>query len=66
MKSTACSPLLKLLYARGRPLGMPHIPEPTEKDINKWHSKYCEEVTRLFDSYKEKVPMYKHKKLIID
>jgi len=56
----------KLLYARGRPLGMPHIPEPTEKDINKWHSKYCEEVTRLFDSYKEKVPMYKHKKLIID
>lgn len=44
---------------------MPHITEPTSDDIDKWHAKYCNEVTRLFDTYKERVPMYKHKKLII-
>jgi hypothetical protein len=44
---------------------MPHIPEPTNEDINKWHAKYCSEVTRLFESYKEKMPAYKHKLLII-
>lgn len=56
----------KLLYARGRPLGLPHIPEPTDEDISKYHAKYCEEVTRLFNKYKEKVPMYKDKTLYID
>jgi len=56
----------KLLYARGRPLGLPHIPEPTQEDIDKWHAKYCEEITRLFEKYKEKVPMYKHKQLYIE
>lgn len=56
----------KLLYVRGKPLGLPHIPEPTEDDINKWHAKYCEEVVRLFDSYKKNVPLYKDKKLYID
>jgi hypothetical protein len=44
---------------------MPHIAEPTNEDINKWHAKYCSEVTRLFESYKEKMPDYKHKKLVI-
>jgi hypothetical protein len=38
---------------------------PTQEDIDKYHEKYCQEVTRLFDSYKEKVPDYKHKKLVI-
>jgi len=54
-----------VLYVAGQPLGMPHITEPTAADIDKWHAKYCSEVTRLFDTYKERVPMYKHKKLII-
>lgn len=56
----------KLLYVCGKPLGLPHIAEPTQEDIDKWHAKYCEEVRRLFESYKEKVPLYKHKKLFID
>ncbi len=56
----------KLLYVRGKPIGLPHIPEPTDEDINKWHAKYCEEVTRLFEMNKEKLPAYKHKKLFID
>jgi Diacylglycerol acyltransferase len=47
-------------------MGLPHIPSPTEEDVNKWHAKYCEEVKRLFHTYKEKVPAYKHKKLFID
>ena len=55
-----------LLYARGRPLGLPHIPEPTDEDIAKYHALYCKEVRRLFESYKEKLPHYKHKQLFID
>lgn len=56
----------KLLYVSGAPLGIPHIPEPTDEDVNKWHGKYCDEVTSLFNKYKEKLPMYKHKTLFID
>lgn len=56
----------KLLYVRGKPLGLPFIPEPTDDDVNKWHGKYCEEVTRLFEMNKERLPAYKHKKLFID
>lgn len=56
----------KLLFVSGKPLGMPHIPNPTDADVDKWHAKYCEEVTRLFNTYKEKVPLYKHKQLFID
>lgn len=55
----------KLLYVGGQPLGMPQISEPTQEDIDKWHAKYCTEVTRLFNTYKERVPLYKHKKLVI-
>lgn len=55
----------KLLYVRGKPLGMPHIPVPTDEDINKWHAIYIKEVTRLFNDNKEKVPAYKHKTLHI-
>jgi len=55
-----------LLYARGKPLGLPHIPEPTNADIDKYHALYVSEVKRLFESYKEKLPQYKHKQLFID
>jgi len=49
----------------GQPLGMPHIEHPTQEDIDKWHAKYCQEVTRLFNTYKEFAPEYKHKQLEI-
>jgi 2-acylglycerol O-acyltransferase 2 len=54
------------LYASGQPLGLPHIKEPTNADIDKWHAIYCGQVERLFEKYKEKVPAYKHKKLVIE
>jgi hypothetical protein len=44
---------------------MPQIANPTQEEIDKWHAKYCDEVTRLFNKYKERVPEYKHKKLEI-
>ena len=55
-----------LLYVRGKPLGIPHIPNPSKEDVDTWHAKYVEEVTRLFYKYNEKLPSYKHKKLFID
>jgi 1-acyl-sn-glycerol-3-phosphate acyltransferase len=55
----------KLLYVAGQPLGMPKLENPSNEEIDKWHSKYCHEVERLFEKYKEKVPEYKHKKLEI-
>eukprot|EP00585_Thalassiosira_rotula_P011848 CAMPEP_0196160126 /NCGR_PEP_ID=MMETSP0910-20130528/46668_1 /TAXON_ID=49265 /ORGANISM="Thalassiosira rotula, Strain GSO102" /LENGTH=298 /DNA_ID=CAMNT_0041425051 /DNA_START=54 /DNA_END=951 /DNA_ORIENTATION=+ len=56
----------KLLYVVGKPLGLPHIVEPTQEDIDKWHKVYCDQVRDIFEMYKEKVPLYKHKKLFID
>jgi hypothetical protein len=47
-------------------LGLPHIKEPSEEDVDKWHAKYVEEVRRIFDSNKHKVPLYKDKKLITE
>jgi hypothetical protein len=56
----------QLICVRGKPLGIPHIPEPTDEDIDHWHAIYCEEVIRIFDSYKTRLPAYAHKNLIID
>jgi 2-acylglycerol O-acyltransferase 2 len=56
----------QVLVARGKPMGLPHIPDPSQNDIDYWHAKYCQEVKRLFDTYKEKLPNYKNKKLYID
>lgn len=47
-------------------MGMPHILEPTDEDVDKWHSKYISEVTRMFNTYKDKVPEYKNKILTIE
>ena len=56
----------KCVYARGRPLGLPEIKEPSQDDIDKWHKLYCNEVRRLYEKYQEKVPHYKDKPLFID
>ena len=56
----------KCLYARGKPLGLPCILDPTDKEVDKWHQKYCDAIEGLFEKYKEKVPLYKHKTLFID
>eukprot|EP00804_Cyclotella_cryptica_P019344 CCRYP_006185-RA/>CCRYP_006185-RA protein AED:0.04 eAED:0.04 QI:182/1/1/1/1/1/2/459/327 len=56
----------KLLYVVGKPIGLPHITDPTQEDIDKWHAAYCDEVRKIFETYKDRVPMYKNKKLFID
>ena len=57
---------VRLTYARGRPLGLPHIAEPSQADIDHWHAKYCEALLQLFDRYKGTNPDYKHKTLAIE
>jgi len=56
----------KLLFVRGEPLGLPHIPQPSNEDLDKWHGIYCDEVKRLFEENKDRVPSYKRKELFID
>ena len=56
---------VKLLYVTGQPLGLPKIENPTQEDIDKYHTLYCEQVTKLYNKYRENVPEYKHKKLTI-
>ena len=38
----------------GKPIDIPHIPNPTQEDIDKYHKLYCDALTELFDKYKEK------------
>jgi hypothetical protein len=56
----------KLLYVAGSPIEIPRIAEPTQEDIDKYHTIYCDEVARIFDTYKHKLPLYKNKTLFID
>lgn len=59
----------KILYVSGQPLGMPNnkiqVSNVSQQDIDKWHIIYCQQVQRIYDTYKERVPEYKHKKLVI-
>jgi len=54
----------QIVYVRGRPLGLPHIEEPTDEDVDKWHTKFCLEVQRLFETHKADTD-YNHKTLTI-
>ena len=51
---------------RGRPLGLPKIEEPTDKDVEKWHAHYCAEVTRIFETYRGELDDYAKKEIYID
>lgn len=55
----------KLVMARGKPIDIPHIPEPTQEDIDKYHKMYCAALLELFDKYKHKNPDYANKTLNI-
>lgn len=57
---------VQLVYARGRPIGLPHIQNPTQEDVDKWHGVYCEKLQELFENYKGKHPDYKNKKLEVE
>eukprot|EP00611_Tribonema_gayanum_P025207 TRINITY_DN5693_c0_g1_i1.p1 TRINITY_DN5693_c0_g1~~TRINITY_DN5693_c0_g1_i1.p1 ORF type:complete len:341 (-),score=104.51 TRINITY_DN5693_c0_g1_i1:335-1357(-) len=56
----------KIMCVMGRPMGLPQIDDPTPEQVKDWHDKYVAEVVRLFNKYKEKVPDYRHKHLILD
>lgn len=56
----------KCMSVLGRPLGMPKIEEPTQEDIDKWHTMWLDEVRRIYEKYQEKLPEYKNKPLFID
>jgi len=56
---------VKLTYARGRPIGLPHIENPTDEDIDRWHDVYCKKLVELFDNYKVFNPDYVQKSLVI-
>lgn len=56
----------KILYVSGKPITIPHIPEPTSEDVDKHHAIYVKEVERIFETYKKRVPLYQNKKLVID
>lgn len=45
---------------------MPHILEPTDEDVDKWHAEYCTKLKELFDRYKGRNPDFKHKELLIE
>ena len=56
----------KILYLRGRPLDLPHIPEPTDEDVNKWHARFCDEVRRLYEvARKSDMEDYEDKELVM-
>lgn len=38
----------------GKPLELPHLPNPSEEDVTKYHEIYIAHVQKLFDKYKGK------------
>jgi len=57
---------VKLTYARGRPLGLPHIEHPTDADVEKYHALYVQKLVELFDRYKKFNPDYADKQLAVE
>ncbi|CAN0389261.1 unnamed protein product, partial [Discosporangium mesarthrocarpum] len=39
---------------------------PPPKKKNRYHTKYVEEVKRIFETYKGRIPDYAHKELVLD
>lgn len=42
----------RILTYVGKPLALPHIPEPSVADIDKWHEKYLQALTELFKEFR--------------
>lgn len=57
---------VKLIYVRGKPLGMSKIESPTDAEVDYWHEKYCKQLVKLFDNYKGLHPDYAHKELVVE
>jgi len=57
---------VKLVFVRGRPVGLPHIPEPTDADVEKWHAEYARRLAELFAHYRQFNPDYANKELAIE
>lgn len=41
-----------LVNVIGKPIILPHIADPTEEDVNKYHDLFLQEMERLFETYK--------------
>jgi len=54
---------LKIVGVFGRPLGLPHIENPTNEEVDKYHNLYVNEVIRIFETYKVTNPDYATKTL---
>lgn len=37
----------------GSPLQLPHLPNPTDDDVAKWHQAYVAALTEIFETYKK-------------
>ncbi len=58
----------KLLYVRGKPIVLPKLQEHelTDDVVQKYYSMFLDEVTRIFNQYKGRVPGYGNKTLNFD
>lgn len=36
----------------GEPIAIPHLPDPSEKEVEEWHARYVEALQKLFDTHK--------------
>ena len=43
----------EVYIAVGSPILLPKIEKPTKEDVTKWHKKYIDSLTRLFEEHKE-------------
>lgn len=45
---------IDLITVVGKPLVLPHIPSPSEEDVDNYHQTYVKRMQELFDKYKGK------------
>jgi 2-acylglycerol O-acyltransferase 2 len=58
----------KIVGIVGKPLGIPAtpVPEPTQAQVDEWHTKYLAEVERIYEQYKGTNADYKGKELVFE
>jgi len=42
-----------LPLVQGKPLELPFVPNPTQKEIDDWHNRYIEALIELYDAHKD-------------
>jgi 1-acyl-sn-glycerol-3-phosphate acyltransferase len=49
----------------GDPVELPHIPEPSEEDVDKWHKVYFDELVNLFNKQKVHIRSFEDAELVL-